>query len=374
VNRFDVAVMGAGPAGCAAALALARTGAQVVMVDRPRTTEGRGETLPPEICLPLRKLGVWERFREDGHMRTPGLQIAWGTAVPYHNDLTFNPYGNGWQVDRCRFDRALVAAAATAGVTIHQCGRTRAQRSAAGVWRFTGTECGQGFTAEADFAVDATGRAAWLARGLGRRRVVQDHLVGITATLQSPAIAAMADGRTLIEACPQGWWYSAKIDRNRCVAAFMTDAGQTAATGGPHALWRARLRSAPLTRDRLDGLDAPDPVIRIITASTSRLRRPLGTNWAAIGDAASTMDPLSGRGVQNALTEGIAVAEALAHDGPERCSLLATQAADALLRFIHDRQAQRAHYRREKRWPDEPFWACRNIHRYNESTPTQEES
>jgi 2-polyprenyl-6-methoxyphenol hydroxylase-like FAD-dependent oxidoreductase len=63
MRDVDVAVLGAGPAGCATASALARAGARVARVDRSTERDvRRGETMAPEASIPLRELGVWERF------------------------------------------------------------------------------------------------------------------------------------------------------------------------------------------------------------------------------------------------------------------------------------------------------------------------
>lgn len=49
----DVAIIGGGPAGCVAALQLARGGADVLVLERRTSYERRlGETLPPACSLP----------------------------------------------------------------------------------------------------------------------------------------------------------------------------------------------------------------------------------------------------------------------------------------------------------------------------------
>src|SRR5436305_1597309 len=108
VECVDVVVVGGGPAGATTALASARAGHRVALIERSRYDGVRvGETLPPATCLPLRRVGVWERFQADGHTSSPGILSVWGSDLPLDNDFLFNPYGHGWHVDRRRFDALL---------------------------------------------------------------------------------------------------------------------------------------------------------------------------------------------------------------------------------------------------------------------------
>ena len=121
VRDANVAVLGGGPAGTATALALARAGRSVMVLERSRYESVRvGETLPPDIREPLSELGVWDRFERDGHAPSPGIASAWGHADLYDNDFVFNPYGHGWHIDRRRFDATLADAADEAGVDVQR--------------------------------------------------------------------------------------------------------------------------------------------------------------------------------------------------------------------------------------------------------------
>src|SRR6516165_5383900 len=106
--RFPVAtvVLGGGPAGCAAAIGLARAGLPVAILERScADVERSGETLPPIAKTMLHRLDLWEAFRADDHLACPGIVSVWADAQTYENDFLFSPYGHGWHLDRQRFDR-----------------------------------------------------------------------------------------------------------------------------------------------------------------------------------------------------------------------------------------------------------------------------
>jgi flavin-dependent dehydrogenase len=101
---------------------------------------------------------------------------------------------------------------------------------------------------------------------------------------------------------------------------------------------------------------------RAADASSGQLQAAVGENWIAIGDAAQSFDPLSSKGIANALYTGIhgagAVAAALRGD------------SEAVARYAgHLTEIFRVYcehavdvYRLERRWPAAPFWQRRQGH------------
>ncbi|MDQ3898275.1 MAG: NAD(P)/FAD-dependent oxidoreductase [Actinomycetota bacterium] len=336
--RADVAVVGRGPAGCAAAIVLAAAGADVVIVERSGDEGIRvGETLPPEVRVPLERLGVWDRFCGARHAASPGIVVAWGGAEPHENDFILNPYGAGWCVDRNRFDAMLADAAREAGAVVLP-GR------AVDAWRSAGTwdVAAGGEAISVRYVVDATGRASSFGRLLGARRVVHDRLVALV----SVTTAAGADRRALVEAGEAGWWYSARLPDDRLVVAFHTDPAP-----GLRLRWSDHLKGAPRTATRAFGASAGD--VRVVPANSHRTEPAAGDGWLAVGDAAAAHDPICGLGIHWALESGIAGAEAVlagAIDGYRR---------DRHEHFDRYLATRREYYRAEARWPDAPFWRRR---------------
>lgn len=326
-------MVGGGPAGCAAAIVLASAGASVVVFERsagPRTPIG--ETLPPEVRMPLDRLGLWERFLTDGHLQSPGVMAAWGRSEPYVNDFILNPYGCGWRVDRNRFDATLAAGAAAAGAVV-RAGTTvdRCRRGDGGAWQLN-------VDVTAGFLVDAAGRSPSPA---GAGLVVHDRMVALVGV----APAAGEDRWALLEATEEGWWYSARLPDGRLVMTFQTNAGP-----GLRRRWHEFLAVAPATAARARG---PTDDVRIVSANSHRRHPIAGEGWLAVGDAATAHDPITGLGILWALESAIAGAEAMLG------STVAAYARAMGDRFDRYLETRVQYYRGEHRWPHAPFWRGR---------------
>lgn len=111
----DVAVVGAGPVGCVAALAFARKGARVVLIEPNPEAKARfaGELLHPAAVRVLREVGVEALAPADDHPHVRGFAVfSPGAASAMVLDY---PDGHvGWTFEFNRFVEALRARAVAA--------------------------------------------------------------------------------------------------------------------------------------------------------------------------------------------------------------------------------------------------------------------
>jgi flavin-dependent dehydrogenase len=359
-----VLIVGGGPSGSAAALTLARAGVDVVLLERSDYSAPRiGETVPPQVCVMLSQLGVWERFLRDCHLASPGTVSIWGDHRLAENDFIFNPYGHGWHLDRRLFDQMLLEAAEEAGVQVYRGARLlRCCPTETGLWEFQAVMGGLSRPGRAEFVIDATGRVAAVSRCLGSRRLVLDRLVGVVRFFQSGQIEE-GDSRTLVEASDGGWWYSARLPLGRLVVAWMTDADLIPrGTDGLESYWRACLQRTAHTHQRVARAEA-ESELRVVSAQSSRLDRVAGGGWFAVGDAAMSFDPLSSQGIVTALESGRLAAECIATSPSRSAVEVERYVSWSAHRFHTYRREWADYYGRERRWPESPFWRRRQLRR-----------
>jgi flavin-dependent dehydrogenase len=334
---FDVCIFGAGPAGTATALRLADLGMAAIVLERDATKKKwGGESFTGAIREPLSALGLWEGFCAAGHVAGYEQRSTWG-APALTKDSIFSHHGNFWHVDRERFDEDLRRALGARGIPIfhyqvlQELQRTGGRNETAPheEWRLR-LDPDREFSAR--YLVDATGRACALARRLGVRPRLYDHLIAFTALVprnKNPEL----HHTMVLEATPQGWWYAAPVPRGH-VLAFFTDADL-----------------------------APRELARSMTASPANsafVEPQRGQGWLPVGDACAAHDPLCGWGVCRAITNGIRAAQAVAahltaadHAPLENYFQLCRDQFTQYLAGLSKR------YSYEQRWAKSRFWERR---------------
>jgi 2-polyprenyl-6-methoxyphenol hydroxylase-like FAD-dependent oxidoreductase len=333
VKPDRVAVLGCGPAGAAAAITLAARGISVVAIDpRPADEWEPGEGLPAAANAALRKLGLWPSFQAGGHLPASGFVSCWGSAEPAFRPALLDPRGPSWQLDRARFNRMLRGAV---GSPLPH--RVTAVRRDGPLWTLSFADRP---SISADFLIDATGRSG---RPRQAARRVHSRLVAISALLPDPA---PDDAASIVEAVPEGWWYASRVPGDRLVVALFTDASIATRVD-----WSDLVVKTGFVGQRAGWPRAEK--LRTVTAGSSALVQTAGPGWLAVGDAAGAHDPLSSRGLHDALTGGIAAAEAIAEN---TIPAYAEQVAADYRAYLKDLDW---YYRQETRFPDSPFWRAR---------------
>ncbi len=293
-----VAIIGAGPTGCAAATYLARGGVDVVLIDRHDPPRDRlGESLLPVVAPILDELGVDMTGFKVKHGAT---FVRGDQAVRFPFDEAMRiVHPHAWQTPRGELDQRMRDVAIEHGVRFVHArvddvvfsdgsdGPVTIELSAADAHAANES-------VRCDFVLDAGGRHQFLARKLGltarhpwlRNAAQSGWYTGIQ--LQDPEV----DGDIAITAFDGGWfWFIPFEDDTWSVGAVCTPDGPRGRNQFEAALAlcpEAQARLANATRI-VDMRGASD----ISVSSTAFY----GDRFALLGDAATFLDPVFSTGV-----------------------------------------------------------------------------
>lgn len=316
----EVAVLGGGPAGSAAAIALARRGRSVILLEKdpfPRFHIGESLLSTANDCFAA--LGLEADLAEQ---RFPE---KWGARLLTHDGRAGRPVDfsasseirlpRTYQVCRERFDALLLEHARRSGVEVRQGERVTSVELAVD---HVEVRTASGIRLRSEAVVDASGRAGLLARQLELRReeprlanvAIYAHYSGVP---RPEPIRGRGDGDIRIVARKDaGWFWLIPIDERLMSVGVVL----------PKALYLRLERGDP--EQMLQRLIADTPVVSQLLAEARRewpvrVERDFsyeassyaGDRWLLVGDAGSFLDPVFSTGVSIAMESGLEAAEAL---------------------------------------------------------------
>ncbi len=332
MNRRDIIVIGAGPAGAAAAIRAARGGASVTVFDKAPYGRDKvcGDGLTPRAVGALQELGI----DLDGAHHIDGLRMIAGTQtreLAWPATSRFPDHGAVWP--RRRLDAALIDAAADAGAQVVW--ETEALPVLDGE-RVVGVDAG-GERFGADLVVVATGAPGKVARMLGAERVADEPFgLAIRTYAETPRHADRH-----LEAC-----LTLSDEHGTAVPGYgwLFPAGDGTVNIGVGALSTMKgFKSLNLNtlldsyRDLVQDSWELGPYLerpRAWRLPMSAVRRH-GPGWIAIGDAAGLVNPMNGEGIDYGLESGMLGVDLFLDDpatAPERYDAQIGERFDGFLR------------------------------------------
>jgi flavin-dependent dehydrogenase len=354
-----VAVIGGGIAGAAACLRLKALGLDPVWIAPDQEPGDKpGEHLAPAARGLLTRIDAGHLLDRDCHREANSMLSAWGSERIAERNAIVQLQGAGTIVDRPTFERDLVDLASARGLRRID-GVVEAVARAGDIWHLTVT----GRTVRAKFVIDASGRAAVLARERAQR-FRADQLAALVVFIeQDPASDVDPTRATLIEAVSDGWWYASLLADGRLVVNYYTDPDLLPrdVTRDPAAFQALVENTLYIGKWINEAEFRPRDAPSLVSAGTTWLAPAAGEGWAAVGDAAAAFDPLSSHGMTTALWTAITAAEAVSAMMAGDVGGLrhyVEQVAEGVQDFL---VARNQVYGVEQRFADCRFWERRHI-------------
>lgn len=320
-QQFDVAVVGGGPAGSAAACRLARAGRRVVLFERDRFPRFHiGESLLASVNDALDEIGA------RGLVRDQGFPVKWGATfgtadggIERFADFATSPEvpaPQTWQVPRAEFDELLLRHAAACGAEVREGQRVLdAVFDADGVTVTARDEAGGEAEARVSAVVDASGRVGLLARKFDLR-VAEPRLANIAVFAHYAGVPRREGRRSgdirIIARHDLGWfWFIPVADHLMSVGVVLPRPAYDALPRmSAEALLDHAVAETPAAA-ALMRLARREWPVRVEKDFSFGARAYAGDRWLLVGDAGAFLDPVFSTGVAIALESGVEAGRAL---------------------------------------------------------------
>jgi geranylgeranyl reductase family protein len=331
-ERYDVIVVGAGPAGSSCAALLARGGLRVVLLDKAQFPREKicGDCINPK-CWPLFELlGVAATLRAHNLHVLDSFRVTSSAGVELRGTIAWDDRSPFFSIKRSALDTLLLENASDSGVTIHE------KTTVIDVWRNNSRDMvirasGENgiFEVTSNIIVGADGRNSVIAKKLFQKVGVSQRQYGAHGSLQK-------ERRVGVQ-----WHSHHQPQSGSGVELFLFESGycgivnvgdQAAniamVTTPDHALLGKQnfsrfleetLYSNPAARERFSSLV---PMGELSTAFPIHPRFHRGRKQGVflVGDACQTVEPFTGEGVFFAMQGGALVAQRILGSHTHRAS------------------------------------------------------
>ena len=352
MRNFDVVIVGAGPAGSATAIGLARLGYEVALVDKKAFPREKlcGDFVNPINWAIFRDLGVEDRVLAEPHGEVTGFRIT--NSSGREAEASFRSRdrqrSTGLGLRRAALDQLLVQRAAGLGATIRLGSRIEKIFRTAQGWHLRTVD----ESWRAKVLIGADGRNSWVAHqlGLNRSAAMQGRSVGFQSRLRCPGALA---GQIEIHLFPGGYAGVVGLGDGTITLGMAIDKQQLGRERGADFLFNTVLAQNPRLKEIIERSNGAAELSSVYPVYFPK-RRCVADGALLVGDAARVSEPVTGEGIYFAMRSGLLAAESidlalrrgnLAADGLAgyeracRATFRSRLALNALVRFVVYRPA-----------------------------------
>lgn len=369
-QKTDILIIGGGIAGCIAAISLIDY-YDVTLIDKLSEPKERiGESLAPAAQRILKQLDLldgMENQLDSIYQTNSGMQSYWGSNQVHIVDHLRNPDGFVKSLNRKAFESYLRKSAEKRDVKCSWDTQLYKSSYEDLKWEVevrSSNKNSKNQSISASFVIDASGRQSHFARSLGVKRQIEDNLIACWVTLPNTTENTMST----ISTSENGWWYSSLVPNNKRIVTFHTDAdliskNELKTTESFFKLSKGNKEISELLKGNENTIEFQGTV----AANSTKLEQFTGCQWAALGDAALSFDPLSSQGMFNAMANALQLKELiikfdfitdLNYQNMEKFKVAYSNQVEEI--WKHYVKHKGIFYGEEMRWKEFPFWRRRH--------------